>query len=112
LLGCVIKEAPADPVLIQHDINVVHMDLDAHNACTHKRAEAFDAEVMVLLSKVSRAFDQALLGYGVGYGTLKGPKDASGVGKPATNATNDKGFKGHGRDSLALGFGFRRTVQQ
>ena len=67
---------------------------------------------MLLPGKISRAFDHPLLGYGVGYGMLNGPKDANGVGKPVANATDDKGFKGHSRDPLALGFGFRRTVQQ
>lgn len=67
---------------------------------------------MVLLGEISRAFDQPLLGYGVESGMLKGLKDASGVGKPAANATDDKGFKGDRRDSLAQGFGFGRPFQQ
>ena len=67
---------------------------------------------MVLLGKISRAFDQPLLGYGVESGMLNGLKDASGVGKPTANATDDKGFKGDRRDSLALGSGFGRSFQQ
>ena len=59
-----------------------------------------------------RALDQPLLGYGVGSGMLNGLKDGSGVGKPVADATDDKGFKGNCRDSLALGFGFRRPFQQ
>ena len=65
-----------------------------------------------MLGKISRAFDQPLLGYGVESGMSNGMKDAGGVGKPAANATDDKGFEGDRRDSLALGFGFRRPVQQ
>jgi hypothetical protein len=67
---------------------------------------------MVLLGKISRAFDQPLLGYGVGSGILNGLKDGGGVGKPAAHATDDKGFKGGRRDSLALAFGFRRPFEQ
>ena len=67
---------------------------------------------MVLLGKISRAFDHPLLGYGVESGMLDGLKDASRLGKPAANATDDKGFKGDRRDALALGFGFRRPFQQ
>ena len=39
-------------------------------------------------------------------------KNGSGVGKPVADATDDKGFKGSGRNSLALGFGCRRPFQQ
>ncbi len=106
LLGCFVK-APADLILIQHDINAIRVDLDAHDAGAHKCAEAFNPEVKVLLGKISRALDQPLLGYGVGSGILNGLKDGDRVGKPAADAADDKGFKGGRRDSLALGFGFR-----
>ena len=39
-------------------------------------------------------------------------KDGGGVGKPVANATDNKRLKGSRRDSLALGFGFRRPSQQ
>jgi hypothetical protein len=99
LLGCFVK-APTDPILIQHDINAIRVDLDAHNAGAHQCAEAFDPSVM--LGKISRTLDQPLLGYGVGNGLLNGLKDRGGVGKPVANPTDDKGFKGGRRDSLAL----------
>jgi hypothetical protein len=105
LLGCFVK-ALTDLILIQHDINAIPVDLDAHDAGAHKYAEAFNPEVTVLLGKISRMY-QPLLGYDVGNGILNGLKDGGRVDKLAANATDDKGFKGGRRDSLARGFGFR-----
>src|SRR5262249_10852503 len=53
LLGCFVK-APTDPILIQHDINAIRVDLDTHDADAHECTEAFDPSVMFLLGKISR----------------------------------------------------------
>ena len=101
LLGCLVQ-APQDPILIQHDINAVHMDLDAHDAGTHKCSEALKPAVMVSRGKICRVPDQPLLGYGVGSGMLNRLKDGGRVGKPVANAPDDQRFKGGRRWPPAL----------
>ena len=59
--------------------------------------------VDLVCSNIPGALDQPLLRRRVRSNVLKGLKDGSGIGKPVTNATNHKGFKGNSRDSLALG---------
>ena len=49
------------------------------------------------------ALDQTPLGRCVGSGLLDCLKDGSRVGKPVADTTDHKGFKGNGRDSLAVG---------
>src|SRR5262245_12536623 len=110
-LGRLVK-APKDAILIHHDINAVHMDLDAHDAGAHKCSEGFRPAVMVSRGKICRLPDQPLLGYGVGSGMLNGRKDGGRIGKPVANAPDDQRFKGGRRDSLAPGFGVRRPFQQ
>ena len=67
---------------------------------------------MLSCGQISRAFDQPLLGYGVGSGMLNDLQDSSGLGKPVADATDNKRLKGNCRDSLAVAFGFRRPFQQ
>jgi len=67
---------------------------------------------VVSRAQISRALDQPLLGYGVRSGMLNGLKDGGWVGKPIADAADNKRLQGTRWNTLALAFGFRRSLQQ
>ena len=67
---------------------------------------------MLTRGKMSGGFNQPLLSSGVGAYVLSGLKNGSGVGKRVADGTDDKRFKGSGRNSLAFALGSRRSFQQ
>jgi hypothetical protein len=87
-----------DLILIQRDVDAVPMHLDANDSRPHERVEG----ITLVRSHVPRALDQPPLLNCAGSSVLKGLQNGHGIGKPVTDVTNYKGFKGNSADSLAL----------